>query len=250
MTPAAVWQKLLDELTRWQDAGQVARLWLRDDDAVVPSAALEHLLEISARYAVPAAIAIIPAATGPAMASRMAEARHAVPVVHGWRHVNHAPPQEKKQELGAHRPRPDVVTDLSDAIQRMMALFGERLLPLLVPPWNRIDQTLLPMLPELGYIGVSGYRGHPAGGELPVLNTHVDIIDWQTTRRGGDHAALAAELARQLAAARPIGAAVGILTHHLDHDETCWSFLERLFEITGAHPACRWSEPASLISRV
>ena len=34
--------------------------------------------------------------------------------------------------------------------------------------------------------------------------------------------------------------AVGILTHHLVHDETAWLFLEGLFAATVAHPACRW----------
>jgi peptidoglycan/xylan/chitin deacetylase (PgdA/CDA1 family) len=249
MNPSPAWQDLRDELTRWRDAGGVARLWLRDDDAVAPTTALERLLDISARHAAPVTLAIIPAATGPVLAGRLAEARHAVPVLHGWRHMNHAPPQEKKQELGVHRPQRDVVTDLSDALRRMTALYGERLLPLLVPPWNRMDQGLLPLLSEIGYIGVSGFRDHPAAGECPVINTHVDIIDWRAGRGGREHGALAAELAEQLAAARPAGAAVGILTHHLDHDETCWSFLERLFEITGAHPACRWLDPVSLLSK-
>ena len=249
MNTSPVWQGLLDELARWHDIGLLARLWLRDDDAIVPTAALDRLLDISARYAAPVTVAIIPAASGPALAGRLAEARHAVPVVHGWRHLNHAPPPEKKQELGVHRPVSAVVSDMSLALDRMTELYGDRLLPLLVPPWNRIDQSLLPLLPDLGYAGVSGFRDQPAAGDIPVINTHVDIIDWRGTRGGRDHAVLAAELTEELAAARPAGGAVGILTHHLDHDETCWSFLEKLFEITGAQPACRWLDPASLISK-
>jgi hypothetical protein len=249
MNTSPIWQNLLDELMRWHDAGMVARLWLRDDDAVAPTAALERLLDITGRHALAVTVAIIPAASGPALAARLAETPNAIPVVHGWRHMNHALPPARKQELGPDRPRCDVLSDLSHAIHRMVELYGDRLLPLLVPPWNRMDQSLLPLLSDLGYIGVSGFRSHPASGGCPVVNTQIDIIDWRATRGGRDHAVLAAELAEELAAARPIGGAIGILTHHLDHDEVCWSFLERLFELTGAHPACRWLDPASLIGK-
>ena len=43
------------------------------------------------------------------------------------------------------------------------------------------------------------------------------------------------------------GEPVGVLTHHLVHDETAWLFLEGLFAATAAHPACRWVSIRELI---
>ena len=45
------------------------------------------------------------------------------------------------------------------------------------------------------------------------------------------------------AAARPLG----VLTHHLVHDEIAWLFLEGLFEATAGNPACRWASIRDLI---
>ena len=39
------WRPLERELGLWQENGRVAALWLRDDDAEVPSPALDSLLE-------------------------------------------------------------------------------------------------------------------------------------------------------------------------------------------------------------
>jgi hypothetical protein len=246
MRNAVAWQEVQDELTRWHDAGVVAKLWLRDDDATHPSAALARLLGITEHYYTPVTLAIIPALSGGELASFLEHWREPVPAIHGWAHANHAPPNEKKQELGPHRSPSIVLGELSQAILRLRSIYGGRLLPLLVPPWNRMDPALLPSLPTLGYAGVSGFRNVPSRGVLPVLNTHVDLIDWGK-RAGREHAMLRAELADALCSARKVGGAVGILGHHLVHDESCWSFLHELFEVTMAHPGCSWPDPASLI---
>ena len=43
----AEWPDLIAELDRWEEAGQVATLWWRDDDAVAPTARLDRLLSIA-----------------------------------------------------------------------------------------------------------------------------------------------------------------------------------------------------------
>ncbi|MGO7418364.1 polysaccharide deacetylase, partial [Rhizobium ruizarguesonis] len=44
MTDMMAWDPLRRELDLWQAAGRVARFWLRDDDAVEPTLALEMLI--------------------------------------------------------------------------------------------------------------------------------------------------------------------------------------------------------------
>ena len=42
------------------------------------------------------------------------------------------------------------------------------------------------------------------------------------------------------------GGVMGLLTHHLVHDEAAWIFLDAFFAATARHPACRWATLADL----
>jgi hypothetical protein len=226
-----------DEFARWHDAGLTAHLWLRDDDATRPSPRLDRLIALTAEFGIPVALAIIPAQALPDLAERLSRETHIHPVVHGWSHANHAPSWQKKQELGLHRPRAAVLNDLAAGFTRLSELHGERLVPMLVPPWNRIDPDLLDDLPALGYRALSAFgdkfHSRPS---LAVVNTHVDIIDSHANNACRDHAWLAASLAKELAAARASGGRpVGILSHHSVSDEEAFRFLRDLF--TAATPA-------------
>ena len=242
MADDPVWRPLHAELDRWRQAGRVADLWLRDDDAIAPTAALDRLLDLTARHSIPALLAVIPAQTGEPLAARLAPEPGIAVAVHGWAHRNHAPDGEKKQELGPHRPAGIVRGELAQAKAVIDRLFAGQAAPVLVPPWNRIDSALLPSLPQTGFAALSVF-GMAKPSPIPVINTHVDIIDWHAGRGGKDHHGLARKLAAELARRRGAGSreAVGVLTHHLVHDDTAWLFLERLFAATAENPACRWT---------
>ena len=248
MADGSVWQPLLTELDYWPQSGRRALLWLRDDDAVEPTAALDRLLDVTGRHAIPAMLAVIPARAGARLAARLAPERRVAVAVHGWAHDNHAPAGEKKQELGPHRPVKSVLTELSEAKAVIDGLFGGQAASVLVPPWNRIDSSLLPSLADIGFAVLSVFgRARPA--PIGLVNTHVDIIDWHGGRGGRDHGVLAQEIADELRRRREAdsGEAMVLLTHHLVHDETAWLFLEGLFAATVAHPACRWVSIRELI---
>ncbi|NTE87339.1 polysaccharide deacetylase family protein [Agrobacterium rubi] len=230
---------LLDTLDDFASKNSVADLWLRDDDATQPSPALDRLLGLSARYAVPMTLAVIPEPTGDALAKRLETTSGIDVAVHGWAHRNHARPEEKKRELGLHRPLEIVLDELRTGLTKLQSLHGPRFVPMLVPPWNRIDQTVIEHLPQARYRALSVY-GPEKPDSLPLLNTHVDVIDWRGTRGGKNQDLLFAETAERLRQADETGGMTGILTHHLDHDENVWAFLQSLFELTTNHPACRW----------
>lgn len=233
------WQSLAEALERWRAAGRQPVLWLRDDDAIEPTGPLDRLLDVTARFEVPLVLAVIPSGAGAALGERVAQTRNVTAVVHGWAHQNHAPAGQKKQELGPHRPAEAVLGELGRGLERITRLFPGRSVPLLVPPWNRIDPALVPELPGIGYRGLSTF-GRPKPAPLRVVNTTVDIMDWHGTRGCRDYALIIAEIVEQLdaALADPKQPPVGLLTHHLVHDEAAWALLERLFEITT--PVCRW----------
>lgn len=233
-----------DVLRALDAAGAPVEFWLRDDDATVPGAALDRLLAMTADHGVPVTLAVIPAPAGAVLAARLVRETHVTVAVHGWAHVNHAGPGEKAQELGAHRPLAEVTGELRQGLDRLAHLFPAQVCPVLVPPWNRIAPEVIAALPGLGFAGLSVFGPEKDAG-LPVVNTHVDLIDWRGTRGGRADDALFADLAQAMARGGP----VGVLTHHLVHDAQAWAFLKRLFALTQGHPACRWVGLPDLLAR-
>ncbi|MBX5213275.1 MULTISPECIES: polysaccharide deacetylase family protein [unclassified Rhizobium] len=248
MSRGMSWEPLRRELDRWRAAGRVARFWLRDDDAVEPTPDLERLLSLTGANGIPLTLAVIPGRTGEALAARLAAEASVAVAVHGWWHTNHAGPERKKQELGGERPPEVVLGELREGLQRLKRLHPARFLPVLVPPWNRIDAALIPALPDLAFAALSVYGRAREGGPIPLLNTHVDIIDWHGTRGGRDEEELVAELVAELRD-RFAGSdePIGVLTHHLVHDAAAWDFLSALFALTADHPAVSWSSPGALL---
>ena len=227
------WQPLADELARWSALGKEPRLWLRDDDAIEPTEQLDRLLTKTGEYRIPAVLAVIPKGATESLAERLrGEPRIAV-AVHGWAHRNHAPVGEKNQELGAHRPIERVMDELQQGLKTLSALFGSQFRPLLVPPWNRIDPSVVVRLPDIGFHALSTF-GHKSLVDevsgLAQVNSHIDLIDWKGSRGCRDHDALIVEIANELARSRNGNQTpVGILTHHLVHDSAVDRFLDGLF---------------------
>ncbi len=235
------WQTLATEAARWADRPAPADLWWRDDDAADACPALERLLGVHRAGGVPLALAVVPAQATAALAERLAGEPGIDVLQHGYAHANHAPPTEKKMELGLHRPAMFVLGELGTGRMALDRLFGARPLPVLVPPWNRIAPPLVPTLPEIGFRGLSTFgprkRVHPVRG-LRAVNTHVDLVDWKTRRFVGTTAALA-NLVDALARARESDEPVGILSHHLAMDAEAWDFLGLLWEKTASMPGLR-----------
>ena len=241
------WRELEVELDAWSEEGQAATLWWRDDDARGPSPELERLLRIQSRTRVPLSLAVIPERLDPALARLLQEGREVAVLQHGFAHRNHAGAGEKSMELGSHRPREHVLDEVRLGFERLQSTFGDRFLPVLVPPWNRIAAGVLPFLPRCGLRGLSTFaprkRADPVPG-LREVNTHVDVIDWRGGRRGRERRVLIPEVAGHLRARREgrvdAEEATGVLTHHLDHDEGAWTFVEELLERVSAHPSASW----------
>lgn len=244
MTGHAELKPLLEELDRRADIGDPLQLWLRDDDAVEPSEPLDRLLQLTNRHFVPVLLALIPAFTGAALQRRLGVERAVEVAVHGWAHVNHAGAGEKSRELGLHRPLETVLDELARGRERLASLYEARFLPMLVPPWNRIDSEIIGKLGGLGFEALSVY-GPEKSGPLTMLNTHVDIMDWRGTRGGRPLAAVVADL---VAMSQTHMGPVGLLTHHLVHDAAAWDLLEMVFAATAEHAGCRWRSARDLLA--
>jgi hypothetical protein len=241
----SIWAPLEAELDAWAATGRVARFWWRDDDAVEPTPALERLLALAGPT--PLALAVIPDRAVGSLVRRLSSENHVTVLQHGIAHANHAPPTAKKAELGPARSATTQAGALATARRRLEALFGPRFMPVLVPPWNRIADDLVPLLPHAGFVGLSTAgprRRAQAAPGLVQVNTHLDPIDWHGTRQGRPSAELVAETVRHLRARRLDAAAdpepLGLLTHHLLGDAAVERFAAELATLVRGHPGATW----------
>lgn len=250
------WQAFFDELARWRDAGRTVHFWWRDDDAHAPDPALRQLVAQSRRHAVPLALAVIPQALQPGM---LDEADPLLNILqHGVDHRSRALEGQKKTEFPPHEPVAQAQTRLAQGwarLRRLQAALPDlRILPVLVPPWNRLAATaLLPRLPGAGYRGLSTFgarRARLAAPGLVQTNTHVDIIDWRGSRGFAGVDAVLAQAVGHLQARREGRAdadeTTGWLTHHAVHDAACWAFMDTLLDATRALGGVQWCAAEAL----
>lgn len=240
------WDALTRLLDDYAAQNRRALFWWRDDDAATPTPELQHLLALRREQAVPLALAVIPAQVDAAQAdAALADLLKAEPDVavlqHGFAHANHAPPEQKKSEFPASRPADECLADLRQGREILRKLFGPRLRPVLVPPWNRIAPALLPHLPRLGLHGLSTFKARDDSWAAPGLmqvNTHLDPVDWKSGARfiGQDAALQAAMLHLRNGSDEPLG----LLTHHARHNAETWEFIAAFLAKTRTHPGALW----------
>lgn len=225
------WSPLRQVLRQFRTDGADLPIWWRDDDAIAPTQELDRLHDISARLSLPVHIAVIPGLAHATLVQRMSGTDQMVPIVHGWQHQNHAPEGAKTAEFGSLRP--SAATEIASAMTRMRTLFEEAFLPVFVPPWNRIDPALGPVLVSAGFRGLSTFTPRvtrEAAPNLVRVNCHIDPIDWRGTRGliAPDQiiAATVSNLTRRLHGETDSTEPFGYLTHHLVHTPALWDFTE------------------------
>ena len=247
------WSWLQRELDRWLEVGMTAEFWWRDDDAVEPSPQLEKLIGLSSHYAVPLALAVIPAKLKSNLADQLSSHPQISILQHGYAHINHASAGQRKLELGGVRNKTKALQELKTGLQQLRQAFANKFNPVLVPPWNRIDSKIVAQLPGIGFRGISTMKvcknAYPSPG-LKQVNTHLDPINWRH-RQGyiGDFPAIAILLQHLISkrtgyrnAAEP----TGLLTHHLVQNERVWEFVESLLQFLNDHPATCWRSADSI----
>lgn len=238
------WTPLRRALAQCRREDIAVPMWWRDDDATRMTPALAQLIETAVRIGVPVHLAIIPADVDPNLPGEI-DTGHILPVVHGWAHADHSGPGDKKNEFLT--PRPGAAHDAQAGLNKMLALFGNEVARMFVPPWNRINDDITGVLAKQGYRVLSTYRPRPrpALAGLAIVNTHVDPIWWSGTRELVDPDILIARAAAQLTD-RVEGRAdhtepFGLLTHHLVHTPAIWSFTEAFLDEMQSGGATPWS---------
>lgn len=244
---ATAWNALDAELNLWAKLELKPSLWLRDDDAIEPTPALDQLLGLCTKTRVPLALAVIPAGATAELAQRLQHLDRVSVLQHGFAHANHALGGEKKSEFAELRPLEAMTGELVQGRATLTRLFGDAALPVLAPPWNRIAKNLLEHLPAAGLAGLTRFKPRKAASPVPGIrevNTHVDLIQWREGRTGAPLIDILARITAHLTARRTGSAdqaeTTGILTHHLAMDATAWATLAALLHRLGPDNRVVW----------
>jgi len=245
---------LLTELDAWTKADMTAKLWWRDDDAGEPCVELDTLFRFSNEHVVPCGLAAVPAWAGEPLRKDVSNQPHIWILQHGYAHINHVPGSGKAWELGKHRPTSIILEELRAGMLKFTQLFKNRFVPVLVPPWNRMDPELLPYLSVMGYRGIStSYSKHrplPLDN-LRVADAHCDVLRWKEkpARFAGTEKCvklIVNHLRDKRTGQTDETEPTCVLTHHQVMDQGAWDFMDTLFSLTNGHSAASWLSPTDI----
>ena len=241
------WTMLQQELDYWADSGKTATFWWRDDDAIEETPQLHALATLSQETNVPVSVAVIPARLRQSLPRYLQKRDHFIVLQHGYSHGSYAPKGVKKIELGGERSTDRIRDDLTRGRLKLDNTFGEQFIPVLVPPWNRIESRIYTLLVKAGFSGVSTMRARKSAYShkgLLQVNTHIDPVNWRHGREFIGEAIAIEQIYRHLVSRRSesgdITEPTGVLTHHLIQNDEVWAFCRTLFEFLNRHAAVQW----------
>lgn len=263
------WREVLNELDLWSNRGLRATFWVRDDDAYELSAQLERLYDLAEQYKLNIGLAVIPGKLSSGFADALAHMKERFhPMCHGWIHANYGR-RDAPSEFGRERPFSILLSDASQAYKVFSEYFGQ-INAAFVPPYNHITRGLRNALRGVGFAAVSMGPSFlelkilrinsilpwmpvvkiPVDSSIPRFDTHIDVLDWQRmTAR--ESRAVAADIVGNLRLRRKgflsPGHPIGLLTHHLVHDEHVWRLCREVFDSICSHKAAKFLNADCLI---
>lgn len=234
------WTALADEFTKWDGLKTKPFIWFRDDDVSKVTPAFERIVTLFATHQIDLYAAAIPGLiTENSLKDLSRDYPNVTFLQHGYDHSNHALKGEKKIELGGTWALDKAQQSLLDGKAKLEDLFDERFKPIMVPPWNRIDNDFL-VFTTSAYEAVSLYQNPAPDAALKHINCQIDLIDWKNQKSFiGTEAALnhlILELQKRRLGIIALDQPIGILLHHLDHTTELTNFLQRLL---GELPAAK-----------
>lgn len=234
------WEILGKAIQERRSKGDPLYFWLRDDDAYEDSERLQSLLQITEKYSIPVAWSVIPLKLQPSLVKALKGRNLSTVIQHGLQHHNFGKGTGLSGEFQEHRPLNDMVNDLKRGRNILEQNFSNQFLPIFVPPWNQIANSVILELPKLGYLGLSRFGDEIESQQkalpLKIENCFLDLLKWKpTTHFAGKEKCLSILTERVTKGSKSIG----ILTHHLDHEKEASSFLMDL--ILFLHEQnCQW----------
>ena len=226
------------ELSSWTEAGRRPRLWWRDDAARGVTPALLQLLDVADGF--PLALTIAPHRDLAPLAREVSSRRHVSFGQYGFELANGETPASVEAMAAAIKVARQCLVDAGTQPS------------FYVPPSGRVDDKLRAALHDARFTAVSAWGKSSAySGGVGRVDAHIDLLVGESPRarfcgRGRFLTALTAQLRRRRKG-QLWGEAVGLLTHHADHDDAAWRFLSDF--LTFARGRFEWRRADDLIPR-
>jgi len=229
------WHEQLSQAVLRSSGIRTHAIFFRADDIGAGGRAFEALCRLFRHHEVPLAMAVVPGwMSGVRKSQLFREAPLDEPYwgwhQHGWRHVNWQR-IGKKSEFGEQRPFEKQWRDVWQGQQKMKEIFGDRLVQVFTPPWNRLCNATMKILQELDFQGVSLASPLPRGAKptiaLKNLRIQLDLHTRKSKDGFADFGALLEELAGHLSKREPLG----IMIHHQRMPYLAFEFLHELLFI-------------------
>jgi len=244
------WQLLEQELQQWE---QPAALWWRDDDAVEDTPALRQLTSLQQLDHQPHLhLASIPMSLHQTLPALLRHSPNVWVLQHGYNHQSNALEGQRKVELGGDQTLDQLLEKLAAGRSVLQQAFEQRYIDIVVPPWNRYSSAAAEAIDTLGYKAISGLGPRGEQRSNTMLNVHVDIINWRTRSFVGTQACIQKivdQLQLRRTSAVDASEPLGLMTHHLAHDQACWEFLQQWMIKTTSHPKIEWMQAEHALSR-
>ena len=208
-------------LIEMQEKNQTLKVWWRDDDCIEPTKELDKLIKISKENQAPISLAVIPKFCVKELKEVLAPHSQIEVLQHGIAHLNQASSGQKKCEFPDTLVPEKTSQDIMQGKLKLSTLFAEQFTPIFVPPWNRYSTKHLNLIHKSNFKKISGY-GHSQ--DPFYFNTHFDLINWKQGRSLIEENQ-AIELFQEITT---LDSTIGLLSHHLVHDQAIWNFIEFL----------------------
>lgn len=203
------------------------KLFFRNDDVGWNVQEFERLLQVFAKNGQKINAAAIPSACADTYKKKsFHEYKNTVQFhTHGYAHLDHQS-EGKKAEFGSARSHTSVKKELRDSFLLSQDLFGELFFPGFTPPWNRMDESLLHLLPEAGFRILSR-----DGGQKSLVSGIKDLniqIDLHTSKHPRAHT-VQSLFDDSMAIAKTEGI-VGIMIHHKHMEDFDFIFIDQFLK--------------------
>jgi len=234
-TPPENWRDQLAATVQKGVGANAATIFFRADDIGAGGRAFEALCRLFRKHEIPLGMAVVPAWLSNVRKSQLFESAPLEEPLwgwhqHGWRHVNWQR-AGKKSEFGEQRPFEKQWRDIWQGQQKMQEIFGDHLVRVFTPPWNRLSHSTLRILQELGFKGVSLAGAFPRGIKTPVvlrnLRIQLDLHTRRTDNGDSDFQLLLEDLKILLGRKEPWG----IMIHHQRMTTFAFQFLDELLRL-------------------
>jgi predicted glycosyltransferase/peptidoglycan/xylan/chitin deacetylase (PgdA/CDA1 family) len=221
-------RKLVDDgLTKAET--KPVKVFFRADDVGVPGANFTNLIQLFTEFQTPLALAVVPVWLTQGRWEALRKWTASNPDLwcwhqHGWRHVNHEP-FGRKSEFGKSRAPENIEDDILKGRQRLERLMGAPFTPIFTPPWNRMADSALDAIKDLGFKAVSRNQSAkpPAPDGLKDWAVNVDLHTRSEIDPGAAWDGLAFEMVEALGSGM-----CGIMIHHQRMNKAAFLFLREL----------------------